>query len=761
MVDDNAPAAPEDAPKDEEQSRDAKPWCDMIEGAEKVFVEWHKTCDNIGKDYASSARLKSGGDREFQMLYANLEVLKPSIYARAPQPVVVQRFKDSNRAVARKTGEMLERALIASFDGEKVHDTLKRVRDDLALTGRGQMWLRYETYEKGDGIKESVRYEWVHRRDFLHEPSRIWAENGWVARGTWLTKEAGEKRFKDAWQNIAYVDAEDTADEYKIDKKARVWELWHRAKNLVVWVHPHAPEVLDIAPPHLNIEGFWPCPRPCFGTIEPDSLVPVPDASFYRDQLEEINELTARISALSESLKLVGFYASGSEDIGAAVELAMRQMNSGENRRVMVPLPGMSQMGGPAALRDAIVWLPVQEVAQTVKELVGLRRQLIDDVYQISGISDIMRGQTEASETLGAQQLKSQYGSIRIRDRQGEMVRIADGALNIAGEIMAENFSPQTLIEMSQIEDLPKQADVLAKHQQEAMQKIAQLAQQMQAPPQPGPDGQPPPPPDPAQFEQAKQGIIATHQKEAADIVTIEKVVSLLRNQKIRPFTLMIATDSTIQPDENAEKAARNEFSTAFAQTTNALAPLLAQAPEAADFAGEMLKFMLAPFRAGRQMEQAIDDFVEMMAKKAKEPRPPGPEVAKAEMEAKALEQDMQAKALELQDRQAERAAKAQQSQIDGAVKAQEAQAKQQQAAAEAMIRDAEMKAKLQEIGLKAQSDARAQAHAERIQQGEMQLQQMQIQLAAMKLQVEREKLMMQASGEQEETGEPYNEAFV
>jgi len=761
MVDDNAPAAPEDAPKDEEQSRDAKPWCDMIEGAEKVFDEWHKTCDNIGKDYASSARLKSGGDREFQMLYANLEVLKPSIYARAPQPVVVQRFKDSNRAVARKTGEMLERALIASFDGEKVHDTLKRVRDDLALTGRGQMWLRYETYEKGDGIEESVRYEWVHRRDFLHEPSRIWAENGWVARGTWLTKEAGEKRFKDAWQNIAYVDAEDTADEYKIDKKARVWELWHRAKNLVVWVHPHAPEVLDIAPPHLNIEGFWPCPRPCFGTIEPDSLVPVPDASFYRDQLEEINELTARISALSESLKLVGFYASGSEDIGAAVELAMRQMNSGENRRVMVPLPGMSQMGGPAALRDAIVWLPVQEVAQTVKELVGLRRQLIDDVYQISGISDIMRGQTEASETLGAQQLKSQYGSIRIRDRQGEMVRIADGALNIAGEIMAENFSPQTLIEMSQIEDLPKQADVLAKHQQEAMQKIAQLAQQMQAPPQPGPDGQPPPPPDPAQFEQAKQGIIATHQKEAADIVTIEKVVSLLRNQKIRPFTLMIATDSTIQPDENAEKAARNEFSTAFAQTTNALAPLLAQAPEAADFAGEMLKFMLAPFRAGRQMEQAIDDFVEMMAKKAKEPRPPGPEVAKAEMEAKALEQDMQAKALELQDRQAERAAKAQQSQMDGAVKAQEAQAKQQQAAAEAMIRDAEMKAKLQEIGLKAQSDARAQAHAERIQQGEMQLQQMQIQLAAMKLQVEREKLMMQASGEQEETGEPYNEAFV
>jgi hypothetical protein len=744
MVDDNAPAAPEDAPEDAEQSRDAKPWQDMIAGAEKVFDEWHKTCDNIAKDYASGARLKSGGDREFQMLYANLEVLKPSIYARAPQPVVVQRFKDSNRAVARKTGEMLERALIASFDGEQVHDTLKRVRDDLALTGRGQMWLRYETYPKGDGIKECVRYEWVHRRDFLHEPSRIWSENGWVARGTWLTKAKGEERFGEAWQNIAYVDSEDTADEYKIEKKARVWELWHKAKNLVVWVHPHAPEVLDIAPPHLSIEGFWPCPRPSYGTLEPDSLVPVPDASFYRDQLEEINELTARISALSESLRLVGFYASGAEDIGAAVELAIRQLNTGENRRVMVPLPGMSQMGGPAALRDAIVWLPVQEVAQTVKELVGLRRQLIDDVYQISGISDIMRGTTDAAETLGAQQLKSQYGSIRIRDRQGEMVRIADGALNIAGEIMAEVFAPQTLMEMSQIEDLPKQADVLAQHQQAMQQEIQQAISQAQ---QAVAQGQPPP--DPQQIEQAKQQLIEKHKKEVAEVVTIEKVVGLLRNQKIRPFTLMIATDSTIQPDENAEKQARNEFSAAFAQTTNALAPLLAQAPEAADFAGEMLKFMLAPFRAGRQMEQAIDDFVEMMTKKSSEPRPPSPEAQKAEMEAKAIEQGMQAKAMELEDRKAERDAKMAQ-----AAKALEAEGMKAEQDAMRQMQEADRKRQdemikrqqaMEDRTLKMQDEDRKNAEAARKAEHDAMMRQIDLMMARIAMDTERLKIISMA----------------
>ena len=48
------------------------------------------------------------------------------------------------------------------------------------------------TVEQGEELKECVRYEWVHRKDFLHEPARIWAEVGWVARGTWLTKAQGQ-----------------------------------------------------------------------------------------------------------------------------------------------------------------------------------------------------------------------------------------------------------------------------------------------------------------------------------------------------------------------------------------------------------------------------------------------------------------------------------------------------------------------------------------------------------------------------------------
>lgn len=670
-----------------EFDRDSAPWLKMIEHAEKAFDQWHKTCDHLTKEHANLKRLSSArSDREFQMFYANLEVVKPSIYSRAPQPVVVPRFKD-RKPVPRKASEMLERALVTSFDTEHVHETMKRVRDDFALFGRGVIWTRYETYQKGQELKECVRYEWVHRMDFLHEPARIWSEVGWVARGTWLTKEQGEKRFGDNWpDDISYVEAKDTADAYQVEKKARVWELWHKGKDLVVWLHPNSKLVLDIAAPHLVLEGFFPCPRPAFATLEDDSLVPVPDGCFYKDQLEEINELTARISSLSEALQLRVFYPAGAEGVGEAIESAVQQT---DNRRTWIPVAGLGQLslqtGGK--LQDSIWEMPVDKVAATITQLIALRRELISDVYQISGISDIMRGETEASETLGAQQLKSQYGSIRIKDRQAEMIRLCDVVLNLAGEIMAENFAPQTMMSMSQI-DLPMQADVLAQHQEAMMQEIqAAIAQAQQGMAQ----GQPPPAPE--QVEHAKQAIILKHQNEIAEVVTIEKVFALLSAERTRPFVLQIATDSTIQPDENAEKAARSEFASAFSQMSAALGPLMQAAPkEAAPLSGAMLKFVLAPFRAGREMEQVIEEFVDQMTEKASQPPPPDPA-------AEAMQIEAETKKADLEDRKAERAAKLEQS-----AKAQEADIIK--AAQDAQRQGEEAERKRQDEMVKAQSEA-------------------------------------------------------
>ena len=214
--------------------------------------------------------------------------------------------------------------------------------------------------------------------------------------------------------------------------------------------------MLDIQHPFLTLENFFPCPRPVYGTVERGTLKPVPDFVYYKDQVEEINELTARISALAEALRMKGFYSAGVEELSDAIEAALRKT---DNNAILIPVPNTAALGG-AALKDAIVWLPVNEVAAVITQLIGLRRQLIDDVYQITGLSDIMRGATNPNETLGAQQLKSQYGSVRVRDRQYELVRLARDVSRIAGEIMAENFQAETLLAMSQYDGAPRQAHI-------------------------------------------------------------------------------------------------------------------------------------------------------------------------------------------------------------------------------------------------------------------------------------------------------------
>ncbi len=611
--------------------RDAEPWLADIKESEDYFADYHERCDNIDKLYANLKRLVGdNADREMQVFWANLEVLKPSIYARQPVPVVAARF--NNRGdLLRHSCEIIERSLISSFDMQDIHESLKLVRDDLASKARGVEWLRYE--KNDDGSYEAVCYDHLNRKDFAHDTARKWKEVGWVARRSWLTHEEMRDRFQeasgDAYLSAEYSERREQDGEKTKKLKAAVWEIWHKVKNVVVWVSPGVREVLDIVPPFLELDRFFPCPRPAYGTLEPDTLRPVPDFLQYRDQLEEINELTARISALSERLRMVGFYSAGGEDIADAIETAM---NTLDNRALLIKVPTVAAMG--VGLKDAILWMPVDQVAATIMQLINLRRTLINDVYEVSGLSDIMRGSTDPNETLGAQQLKSQYGSIRIRDRQEEMVRIARDSARIAGEIMAENFSPETLLAMAQYNEVPTREAITQQIGAiQAQVRRAAADPQMVAQAQQNP-------------EMAKQALEAAQQQieKLKATVTIDDVIAFLRDQRMRPFALDIETDSTIQADENAAKQRSNEFLTALSTALAQLTGLVEKVPQAAEFAGEVVKFAVAPYRAGRSLSTAIDNFVELMKQQASQPRPnPEAEKQQAQMQANAAKEQREA----------------------------------------------------------------------------------------------------------------------
>lgn len=680
MPQSNGPVNP-DENYDPEKGKSAV-WLNAIAEAKKTYRDWQDYTDQIEKFYADLQKLADDGtqDRELQIFWATLQVIMPSIYSREPVPVVAPRFKD-RRPLYQVSAEFLERAAVTGINLSCMNDVMKGVRDDLCLGGRGVIWVCYDTKsKKKTGYSEKTYPEWLDRMDFLHEPARKWAEVGWAAKGAWLTYDEMKERFKDKWDKLdglvfkvlrdLRVDGGATAE-----PKCQVWEIWSKTHNKVVWVTEGVEETLEESEPYLELEYFFPCPKPAFDTLQPRTVIPVPMFLQIKGQVEEINELTDRIHKLSEAIKVKAFYQGGSE-IGDAIEAGLATLS---NHKLMIPISNIGALTQGAQGSSMVYW-PVDVVAEVVNGLVLLRNEIINNIYQIIGISDIMRGSTEKDETATAQQIKAEFGSVRVRDKQAELVRIARDTVAIMAEIMAEHFSQETLLAMTQMEiptdaeikaqvkpleqqarDIPKQAEAQAK---QIMQQAKQQAQQAANNPEMMQQAQQNPEQAQqmlqqamAQVEEQVQGIAQQAQDAVADIMeqiaklqgkpTIEKVMKFLRDNKMRCFVLDIETDSTVAADEQMEKQQRTEFVTALGGMVNQFGAVIQTMPQLTPLFGGLLKFALAPYRVGRELDGLIDEAIDALTQQGQQPPPENPDAIKAKAEAEKMTGEMELKAKE------------------------------------------------------------------------------------------------------------------
>lgn len=670
---------------DEQEPKSSQIVWDAICEAKKEFDPYLRYCDIVDRLISASGDLTLQRshyftDQEFDLFWASLEILKPAVYCKPPQAVVAPRFNDRNK-VASVASELLERCLNSTFDLTDFDQTMLEVRDDLIISARGTIRTTYETT---DGKK--VCNDHVDRSDFLHEPARKWSEVGWVAFAAYLDEKTYKKRFPDMGVGQFNV-RRDPQDNHRVDTvaKCKVWEVWHRADNRVYWVTEGVTVFLDEQKPFLNLEGFFPCPRPAYGTKKRRTLIPVPDYVRYERHLEQINTLTFRIYNLLSWIKVKGLIPAGGE-VAAAVETALANV---EDDVLLIPVPGAALMSS-GGTQGFVQFLPLQEFAATVTSLLESRRELINNFYELSGISDIMRGATEAEETYGAQQLKSQYGSVRVREKIDELQRIARDSARLTAEILAEKFDADTLLAMAQME-IPTKAELKkrimdledgAKKELDALEKNARLAME-----QAQESGQEV---DPQQAEQmfnsAQQAIISRTQAQLQMIakeVPIEDVMAFLRDQKARAFSIEIQTDSTIMTDEAGEKAARAEFLQAFTGASAAVQPLLMAGEAGAKLAGSLLKFSLAPFRAGRELDGQIDDFVDSVPAAVAQQGGGDGEAALAEANSKLADAELQKAAAQTQKVQADAALKMQELQLKAAEAQEKAKADQQRFALE------------------------------------------------------------------------------
>lgn len=608
---------------DMEAEPDVKFWLGQIDAATKWHMDWHDQGKKVLERYMDTAMRGSvDSPQSFKMnvLWSNVETIKPALYAKSATPKVSRRFRDRD-PVGRWASIVLERVEEYELDTYDDDYNYRSAIQDYLLPGRGEIWVYYDPTIAGkkDDLRDPQRVTWeccrvrhINWRDFLTNPARTWDEVWWVAKREYLTVEEAKAQRLDTEKMTFEVQKtqtqyRDDADAGENIKKAAVWEIWSKTHGKVYFVSKNSPQILrKPAPPGLKFEDFFPCPRPLTATTTPDSIIPVPDYVQYQDQAKEIDRLTQRINLLTKALRVAGVY-DGSQD-------ALGRLLEDTDNNILIPCETYAVLAAQGGVEGSVSFFPIKDIIAALQQCYMSRDQAVSVMYQITGISDIVRGASNPNETATAQQIKSQWGGLRIRDRQREVQRFIRDTFRLKAQVHAQQFQSQTLLAMSNVPLATQQQKQQLQQRQQMQQQAAQMAQQnpqaAQAIAQQNP-----------QLAQQIMQPLTQKEQEQLKEPAWEQVFGLLRDSKMRGFAVDVETDSTIQADEMEEKQSRTEFVGAVTTFVTEWGPIIQEQPKMAPFAGELLLFACRAYKTADTLETEIEEMVDQLSQQP--PRPP------------------------------------------------------------------------------------------------------------------------------------------
>jgi hypothetical protein len=621
-----------------ETGADMKPvklWIEEIAQAKKAHKDWWDACDRICKRYkaeaaeeeASQTTRRGGRRRRYNVLWSIVQTMMPLVYGTKPTPYVARRFLDKD-PVGRDSSLVLQRALSYSTEDDVLHDATEDATLDFILTGRGVLWPKYTPYmqlrdsldktlaegQYEEKVYEECDWEHVHYRDFLYGSAAKWKHVPWVGRHVPMTRKQLIKRFGEIGKKIPLTinakqgneseaktdpksDKELSDDAKGLFARAEVWEIWNKEDRRVYWVCPQFEAgFLDEKDDLLQLDRFFPCPKPAFGTKTNDSLIPTPDFMAWKDIAVELDEITQRIKLLTQALRVAGIYDATMGDT-----MSRLTRNTYENE--LIPVKGFGLMNEKGGLQKAIEFMPVDQVRAILSDLRAARRELVQELYEITGISDIIRGASDPRETAAAQRVKGNYAGKRIGMRTDEITRMVSEAFEIEAEIICLHYSPQTI------------------------QMVSSAAQVLV---------------DPITGEPSPQRLM--------------NALALLKNRGLRQYRVNVDDQSLSAADAEANRQTTVEFLGGMTQLLGAMIPAAKENPAILPLAGDMLLAGVRAYPMARSMEATIEASIEQIKN-----APPPPPEAQAVATGKTPQEMQHEVALEQMKAQLERERMAQQ----------------------------------------------------------------------------------------------------
>lgn len=638
---------PTDAEQDRANATQLKVahWIKEIEACRKREAQYRKDGQRIVEIYDGS----KSEELPFNILYSNTETLLPAVYSAIPRPVVQRRFKDDDplgKAAAQAGQRGLEFLIDTNVDGYEVFDDgMQAAALDGLLPGRAVTAVVYDTdlveYEAEEGQESpppSMKSELVclDSKDWkkvYFGYAKKWSNVPWVAYESEIDRAEAVKLFgEDVAAKLTY--SKDNAPQEKDDTKSkddqhqgerktcRIYQVWDKdgGRKVRYLSDTYKDDFLKEEDDPLQLTGFFNCPKPLQFLKKNHSLTPTAVYVLYESQAKELNELTRRIKMIAKAIKARGIYDS---ELGDDLK---KLMEADDND--LVPADKSSSLAAEKGLQNAIWFMPIQELITTVRELYGAREQCKQVIYEITGISDILRGSSKASETLGAQEIKTQWGTLRLKRAQKEIARYARDLLRLMLELAATKFSQETWAKMT---GLPFLLDTKFNELTAVAQALSHEVQRVQAtlpPPQPGA----PPPPMPPQVQQLQEIQQQLQAPKWSD------VLAMLRDDLQRAYRIDIETNSTVEPEAAEDQKNISDIMMAMGQVLNGIGPLVAKGVLPFEAAQVMLLTVVRRFRFGSELEDTI---------KAMQPPKPdddgkGAELQQAQQQLAQVQQQMQ-----------------------------------------------------------------------------------------------------------------------
>ena len=593
--------------KTQDKHEKFKYWTDQFSASRKALKNWHKEGKKVIQrflDEKTNDQVLEMNQRKLNLFFSNIVTLKAMLYGNVPKAEVDRTFTDAEDDVARVAALIATRALQQDIEqsGEDFTTALQSALEDRLLPGFGIARVKYE-YSEGmreieavlDPVTQKVIAEakkipyieddWVeivytHWQDVLWGKSRTYAETPWFAFRSFMDKDELKERWPELAEKIPLSSSGPTQDRSKVntddapDKQAEVWEIWCKKTKKVYWMVEDY-DILEEQDDPLGLENFFPNPRPMVANSTTSKFVPRSDYAMAQDLYTEIDALNSRISMLTEACRCVGVYDKANADI--------KRIFSEGTENDLIPVDNWAMLGEKGGLKGVIDWVPIEAVAKVIDILQNQLATKIQQLYEVTGMSDILRGAAEPYQAAATTKAKVQFASIRVQSLQDDFARFASDLQSLKLEVMQKHCQPQTFAKLSNIQMTPD-----------------------------------------AQFA--------------------VPAIQFLKDRNQAKWRIKIRPESLAQADYAQLKADRIDYIMGCSQFLQSMAPLVEKDPSATPILLELLKWGLAGFKGSRDIEGVMDRGIKMFAEKAKQPPPPDPEQQKLQAEMQMKQQDQQFK---------------------------------------------------------------------------------------------------------------------